>query len=219
MGWASSYIARLKNGESVSFRPRGNSMTPKIESGQLCTVEPAVVESLEVGDIVLCKVNGSEYLHLIKAIQGQRFGLLATAFSLLPWGVGLLSGKAPSAAVVALLAMWSAPSASIGAYLLFWSRCDLVLHALPGEVSLVATWGPFWRCKQYQVDSALLVRQWLRARAGRVPAEALYVREGRVKRRLLDNLVCENIESVLKWIAESTPAKCFDARHRSPIRS
>lgn len=28
---------------------------------------------MEKGDIVLCKVNGSEYLHLIKAIQGQRF--------------------------------------------------------------------------------------------------------------------------------------------------
>jgi hypothetical protein len=26
-----------------------------------------------VGDIVLCKVGGSEYLHLIKAIQGERF--------------------------------------------------------------------------------------------------------------------------------------------------
>jgi uncharacterized protein YfaA (DUF2138 family) len=28
---------------------------------------------LEVGDIVLCKVNGYQYLHLIKAIQGSRF--------------------------------------------------------------------------------------------------------------------------------------------------
>jgi hypothetical protein len=26
-----------------------------------------------VGDIVLCKVNGAEYLHLVKAIQGPRF--------------------------------------------------------------------------------------------------------------------------------------------------
>lgn len=77
MGWASSYIARLQAGETVSFRPRGNSMVGKIESGQLCTVEPVdfekLAETLEVGDIVLCKVNGSEYLHLIKAIQGPRF--------------------------------------------------------------------------------------------------------------------------------------------------
>jgi len=48
-------------------------MTGKIESGQLCTVVPVDPESLEVGDIVLCKVNGSQYLHLVKAIQGPRF--------------------------------------------------------------------------------------------------------------------------------------------------
>ena len=74
MAWATPYIAKLKNGETVSFRPRGHSMKGKIESGQLCTVEPiADFSSLEKGDIVLCKVNGNEYLHLIKAIQGARF--------------------------------------------------------------------------------------------------------------------------------------------------
>jgi hypothetical protein len=73
MGWASHYIAKLKNGETVSFRPRGNSMSGKIESGQLCTVEPIDLEHIGVGDIVLCKVKGREYLHLVKAIQGQRF--------------------------------------------------------------------------------------------------------------------------------------------------
>lgn len=73
MGWAAVYIEGLRTGERVSFRPRGNSMTGKIESGQLCTVEPVDTTTLKVGDIVLCKVNGSEYLHLIKAIQGPRF--------------------------------------------------------------------------------------------------------------------------------------------------
>ena len=74
MGWATPYIAKLKNGETVSFRPRGHSMKGKIESGQLCTVEPITeFESLQKGDIVLCKVNGAEYLHLIKAINGARF--------------------------------------------------------------------------------------------------------------------------------------------------
>ena len=74
MGWATPYITKLKLGEAVSFRPRGNSMKGKIESGQLCTVEPiADFETLEKDDIVLCKVNGREYLHLIKAIQGKRF--------------------------------------------------------------------------------------------------------------------------------------------------
>jgi hypothetical protein len=74
MAWATPYIAKLKLGETVSFRPRGNSMQGKIESGQLCTVEPIEdYDALEKGDIVLCKVNDSEYLHLIKAIQGKRF--------------------------------------------------------------------------------------------------------------------------------------------------
>jgi hypothetical protein len=73
MGWASGHIEQLRSGKTVSFRPRGNSMSGKIESGQLCTVIPFEAERLKVGDIVLCKVNGREYLHLIKAIQGIRF--------------------------------------------------------------------------------------------------------------------------------------------------
>jgi SOS-response transcriptional repressor LexA len=74
MGWATPYTTKLKDGEIVEFRPRGNSMKSKIESGQLCTVEPiSSFETLEKGDIVLCKVNGREYLHLIKAINGARF--------------------------------------------------------------------------------------------------------------------------------------------------
>jgi hypothetical protein len=73
MGWATGYIAKLRGGETVSFRPRGNSMSPKIESGNLCTVEPVDPGALRVGDIVLCKVQGAEYLHLVKAIQGGRF--------------------------------------------------------------------------------------------------------------------------------------------------
>lgn len=73
MGWATTYIEQLKTGETVSFRPRGNSMTGKIESGQLCTVTPVDPATLSIGDIVLCKVNGVEYLHLVKAVQGERF--------------------------------------------------------------------------------------------------------------------------------------------------
>jgi hypothetical protein len=40
MGWASRYIQKLRAGETVSFRPHGQSMTGRIESGQLCTVVP-----------------------------------------------------------------------------------------------------------------------------------------------------------------------------------
>jgi hypothetical protein len=31
MGWATSYIAKLKDGETITFRPRGHSMKGKIE--------------------------------------------------------------------------------------------------------------------------------------------------------------------------------------------
>ena len=48
-------------------------MTGKIESGQLCTVVPVQKEEINKGDIVLCKVNGNQYLHLVKAINGKRF--------------------------------------------------------------------------------------------------------------------------------------------------
>ena len=73
-GWAANYIAKLKAGETVSIRPRGNSMAGKIASGQLCTVTPVYDPSeLCVGDIILCKVGGYEYLHLIKAIRGNRY--------------------------------------------------------------------------------------------------------------------------------------------------
>ena len=73
MGRASGYVERLRAGETVSFRPRGHSMSGKAESGQLCTVEPVDPATLGVGDVVLCKVKGREYLHPVKAVQGPRF--------------------------------------------------------------------------------------------------------------------------------------------------
>ncbi len=73
MGWASRYIPKLRSGETVSFRPHGQSMTGRIESGQLCTVAPIDPAMLEVGDIVLCKVTGSEYMHVVKAIENGRY--------------------------------------------------------------------------------------------------------------------------------------------------
>jgi hypothetical protein len=73
VGWATGYIAKLRAGETVSFRPRGDSMSSRIESGDLCTVEPVAPSALRTGDVVLCKVRGAEYLHVVKAIQGGRF--------------------------------------------------------------------------------------------------------------------------------------------------
>jgi hypothetical protein len=74
LSWATHYISELQQGRTVQFRPRGNSMVGKISSGQLCTVAPISADVvLEVGDIVLCAVGRSQYLHLIKAIREDRF--------------------------------------------------------------------------------------------------------------------------------------------------
>lgn len=73
MSWAAGHIEKLLKGETVSFRPRGPSMEGKISSGQLVTVAPITDQTIEVGDIVLCKVRGKHFLHLVKAISDERF--------------------------------------------------------------------------------------------------------------------------------------------------
>jgi hypothetical protein len=73
VSWAAPYIAALKRGETVQFRPKGSSMTGRIESGQLVTVEPLGLRMPEVGEAVLCKVKGKDYVHLVKAEVGGRY--------------------------------------------------------------------------------------------------------------------------------------------------
>lgn len=67
--WANHYIEKLRNGEEVSFRPRGNSMNPHIKSGQLVKVAPVLGDQLKSGDIVLATVNSRQYLHFLSAIE------------------------------------------------------------------------------------------------------------------------------------------------------
>lgn len=69
MSWATHIIEKLKTGAEVSFRPRGNSMTPHIKSGQSVTVKPfGPGEGPELGDIVLARVRGVEYLHFARGL-------------------------------------------------------------------------------------------------------------------------------------------------------
>lgn len=70
MSWADPYIERLRCGQRVQFRPRGHSMRGRIESGQRVTVDP-LDEEPSVGEVVLCRVHGRCFLHLIKATQGH----------------------------------------------------------------------------------------------------------------------------------------------------
>lgn len=68
-------------------------MKGKIESGQLVTVEPIGTRRLQNGDIVLCKVNGSQYLHLVKAIQGDRYQIGNNIGRINGWiGIGSIYG-------------------------------------------------------------------------------------------------------------------------------
>ena len=70
----SGSIIGLRAGEIVQFRPRGQSMRGKVPSGALCTVAPiGDPVRLEVGEIVLCKVRGVQYLHLVKAIRDGQY--------------------------------------------------------------------------------------------------------------------------------------------------
>jgi hypothetical protein len=58
----------LEKGE-VSWSPHGNSMSPRIASGDKVVVKQVDPRLLKVGDIVYAKVKGSYYLHLLSAID------------------------------------------------------------------------------------------------------------------------------------------------------
>ncbi len=63
-----AYKARLKAGETVRFREKGNSMVPKILSRQECTYVPVTSpDEVAEGDVVWCRVKGNHYTHLVKA--------------------------------------------------------------------------------------------------------------------------------------------------------
>lgn len=73
MNWATFAIEKLQKGQVTTVRPRGHSMTGKVNDGNLVTLKPCKADELSPGDIVLVKVKGNVYLHLIKAINGGRF--------------------------------------------------------------------------------------------------------------------------------------------------
>jgi hypothetical protein len=64
-----AHAVRIAEGRVVEFRPSGSSMVPLIRSRQLVTVAPVDPTTVEVGDIVLARVAGSTYLHLVSAVN------------------------------------------------------------------------------------------------------------------------------------------------------
>jgi len=75
--WATHLIEALQDGRQVTYRPRGHSMTPLIHSGDTVTLSPACrayyYYEPRIGDIVLARVRGRVYLHMVKARQGKRY--------------------------------------------------------------------------------------------------------------------------------------------------
>lgn len=67
-----AYVTELLQGNVVQFRPRGTSMAPRIQSGELVTISPELA-ALKKGDIVFCKVRGRYHVHLIKGVRGEQY--------------------------------------------------------------------------------------------------------------------------------------------------
>jgi uncharacterized Fe-S cluster-containing protein len=65
-------LEKLQAGETIITSEKGNSMVPLIKSGQDHVLAPIMLEEVEVGDIVYCKVKGNYYTHLVKAIDQSK---------------------------------------------------------------------------------------------------------------------------------------------------
>jgi len=72
MGMLDAAAGRVAAGATVELRPGGSSMVPLIRSKQKVTVAPVDPAKLEVGDIVLARVAGTVYLHLVSAVDHAR---------------------------------------------------------------------------------------------------------------------------------------------------
>lgn len=73
MSWALFAKEALRRGETVQVKPRGHSMRGRVNDGDPMTLEPVPPAPVAEGDIVLVRVHGRDYLHLVKAIDSGRF--------------------------------------------------------------------------------------------------------------------------------------------------
>ena len=67
----------LQKGKNVCYRSSGNSMAPKVKSGDLCEFEPfpegsSVADSIDVWDVVFCAVQPKN-LFLCPLRSGETF--------------------------------------------------------------------------------------------------------------------------------------------------
>ena len=85
MKWANRAVEQLKQGKRVQVRPRGDSMSGRIEDGQLVTLQPVLPGELNVQDIVLVRVPGKRrelvVLHQILELVTGGTGVLGSALT------------------------------------------------------------------------------------------------------------------------------------------
>lgn len=72
MSWADFAKTTLRNGNDVTIRPRGQSMRGRVKSGDIVKLTPVTMDEVKVDDVVLVRVKGRDYLHLVKAKDGDR---------------------------------------------------------------------------------------------------------------------------------------------------
>jgi hypothetical protein len=63
------YYNAVANGATVTFRPRGSSMTGIINNKDEVVVVPCEVSDIKKDVVVLCKVKGRIYLHKVLSVQ------------------------------------------------------------------------------------------------------------------------------------------------------
>lgn len=74
MNWK---VEALQSGKTIVSKEPGNSMTPLLKSRQPVRLAPATWETVNVGDIVYCKVRGNLYTHKVIAkndVRGVQIG-------------------------------------------------------------------------------------------------------------------------------------------------
>ncbi len=70
--WAEEAIEKLQMGQTAQIRPEGHSMQPRINSGDLVTLEPCSAHDLAIGDVVLARITGRRYSHLVLHLVQDR---------------------------------------------------------------------------------------------------------------------------------------------------
>jgi signal peptidase I len=72
-GWAGPYISKLKTGKIVPVTVFSTSMNPYLQQGDVVMLQPASKDTILVGDFVLCRVSGRDYLHRVVSKNGDKF--------------------------------------------------------------------------------------------------------------------------------------------------